>query len=136
MTTFDPIQNVEHRNAYIKECRQKAWGYACHADWISKDLDLMLAQYKKLQDEGNMLDADIKELKNAIDEHTVDNRNKRKALQERRNEIGPQMQSLMGLMPYGQKTMQELLRNVELQLGLAKHAETWEWKESQPQERS
>jgi hypothetical protein len=39
MTTFTIGQQQNHRHAFIKECRQKASGAACHADWIAKQVD-------------------------------------------------------------------------------------------------
>ena len=65
--TFSTLQQSEHREAFIKECRQKAWGAACHADWVSKGVDELLAQYQKLEEEDRTLEADIKEAEIAID---------------------------------------------------------------------
>ncbi len=72
--TFTALQQIEHRKAFIDACRQKAWDCACHADFISKELDQVMAHYKRLQEEDGTLAADIKELENALDAHTVDNR--------------------------------------------------------------
>jgi hypothetical protein len=52
-------QQKEHREAFIKECRQKAWNAACHADWISKELDILLAEFTKLQEEDATLEGEI-----------------------------------------------------------------------------
>jgi hypothetical protein len=76
--TFTDDQQQEHRAAFINECRQKAWGAAAHADWISKGLDGLMAEYVKLKEEDNTVDADIKEAEAAIDSHTVDNRTKQR----------------------------------------------------------
>jgi chromosome segregation ATPase len=127
--TFTEKQQKDHRAAFIEECRQKAWGAACHADWISKSIDELLARYTKLQEEDRTLEADIKELASAIDSHTVDNRNKRKALQERRNALVPQMQAIAKSAQQGQQVMANLLQSVESNLALAAHAEKWSWKE-------
>jgi len=49
--TFTEEQQKEHRAAFIKECRLKAWSAACHADWINKQLDKIFAEYTKLKEE-------------------------------------------------------------------------------------
>jgi hypothetical protein len=46
--------------AFIDECRQKAWGAACHADWISKGVDDIMAHYQKLQPEDRALEEAIR----------------------------------------------------------------------------
>jgi hypothetical protein len=68
-------QQHQHRDAFIQECRQKAWGALCHAEWISKNLDDLLALYQKFQAEDAGLADQIKETE--IDYHTVENRTKR-----------------------------------------------------------
>jgi chromosome segregation ATPase len=90
-------------------------------------MDHVLEQYKKLQDRDRTLEADIKELASAVDSHTVDNRNKRNALQERRNHIAKRYRYAKSAQQ-GPKAMQQLLQSVESELALAAHAETWEWK--------
>ena len=127
--TFTDKQQKDHRAAFIHESRQKAWGAACNADWIAKSLDELMAQYKKLQEDDRTLEADIKELEGALDSHTVDNRNKRKALQEKRNNLTKVFQTLAQNMQLGQQTMRQLQQTIETNLQLAKHAETWAWKE-------
>jgi DNA anti-recombination protein RmuC len=127
--TFTEKQQKEHRVYFINECRQKAWGAACHADWISKSVDKLLAHYQKLQAEDLTLEADSKELASALDAHTVDNREKRKAIQGRRDQLTQQMQATAQSAQQGQKAMQQLLQSVESNLELAKHAEDWKWKE-------
>ena len=41
--TFTKPEQDKHRKAFIDECRQKSWGAACHADWISKGVDDVMA---------------------------------------------------------------------------------------------
>ena len=41
--TFTKPEQTKHRKAFIDECRQKAWGAACHADWIAKGLEGLTA---------------------------------------------------------------------------------------------
>ena len=82
--TYTDNQQKEHRAALIEECRQKAWAAACYADRVGKSVDQLVADYKKLQEEDRTLEADIKELSSALDSHTVENRNNRKALIIRR----------------------------------------------------
>jgi hypothetical protein len=72
--TFTEAQQRDHRKAFIHECRQKAWGALCHAEWISKNLDDLLALYQKFQAEDDGLATSIKEAEKAVDYHTVENR--------------------------------------------------------------
>ncbi len=127
--TFTDDEQKLHRDLFIEECRQKAWGAACNADWIGKQMDELMAQYQKLKDEDAALDAEIKALETALDGHTKDNRDKRKALQERRDNLARTMQVLGQNAAEGQKAMKNLYASVETNLALAKHAEEWEWKE-------
>jgi len=127
--TFTEKQQKEHRAAFITECRQKAWGAACNAEWIGKQMDELMAQYTKMQEEDGSLEGEIKTLEAALDSHTKDNREQRKALQERRTRIASQMQALANNATEGQKAMQNLYASVETNLALAKHAEEWSWKE-------
>lgn len=129
MATFNEKQEKEHRQRFIEECLQKAWSAACHADWISKGIDGVLEQYQKLQEEDKRLEAAIQAADLAIDAHMKDNREKRKTLQERRNAVAKEMQLLITNAQEGQRAMQQLFQSVESSLALAKHAETWEWKE-------
>ena len=71
------------------------------------------------------------QIKGAIDSHIKDNRDARKQLQERRNVLAKQMEELGKAAENGQAIANSLCQNVESQLALAKHAETWEWKEAQ-----
>jgi seryl-tRNA synthetase len=132
MSTFSEKAQNAHRNSFIDECRYKAWAAACNADFVSKSIDKLLGDHGRLKQEDDQLAADIKELEKALDSHTVDNRNKRKTLQERRNAIGKQMEFLVKTAQQGMGAMQQMLANVETNLDLAKHAETWEWKEAEP----
>jgi hypothetical protein len=138
MSTFSAAQQTKHRKAFIEECRQKAWGATCHADWISKNVDELLAHYNKLQDEDRTLEADIKELGLALDYHTVENRQKRKDKQERRNTLAKEMQLVAQNAQRGTQAMQQLVQSAESALQLAAHADTWEWKEveTQPEEKA
>jgi hypothetical protein len=129
--TFTEKQQEKHRNAFIEECRQKAWGAACHAEWISTQLDKLVADYGKLKAEDDKLAEEIKALETAVDSHTKDNRDKRKALQERRNGLAPRMHVIGASVQEGQKAANSLYAGIESSLALAKHAETWEWKEAE-----
>jgi hypothetical protein len=82
---FPKPEQAKHRKAFIEECRQKAWGAACHADWISKGVDDIMAHYQKPLAEHRACEEAIKAAEVAVDYHTVENRNERKAFQERRN---------------------------------------------------
>jgi len=127
--TFTDNQQHQHREAFIAECRQKAWGALCHAEWISKNLDDLLALYQKFQDEDRKLIAEMKIAETAIDYHTVENRTKRKAMQERRNKLAQDMKALGENIGRGQQSLAQIHQSVETNLQLATHAETWEWKE-------
>jgi hypothetical protein len=129
MSTFTQADQSKHRKAFIEECRQKAWGAACHADWISKSIDELLAHYQKLQEEDHTLEADIKEAENAIDYHTVDNREKRKKMQGRRNQAAQEMKVIAESAQRGQQAMAQLRQSFESALQLATHADKWEWNE-------
>jgi hypothetical protein len=69
VVTHTDTQLQEHRKAFINECQQRVCGAPCRADWISKGVDQILADYKKLQEEDRTLEADIKELASAIDNY-------------------------------------------------------------------
>jgi hypothetical protein len=130
MVTFTAEQQKEHRDAFIKDCRQKAWGAACNAEWIGKQLDELMAQHEKLQKEDHDLEEQIKTLDNAVDYHTKANREKRKALQERRNVLAKSMEAIGQRASQLQRGIQQRYANVEQNLALALHAEKWEWKEA------
>jgi hypothetical protein len=127
--TFTDKQQKEHRKAFIHECRQKAWGVLCHAEWISKNLDDLLALYQKFQAEDAGLAESIKEAETTIDYHTVENRTMRKAMQERRNKLPQDMKALGENIGHGQQSLAQIHQSVDTNLSLATHAETWSWKE-------
>jgi hypothetical protein len=128
--TFTSEQQEKHRKDFIDDCRQKAWSAACHAEFVAKGLDDVLAHYEKLKKEDTELEAKIKEAEKALDYHTVENRQKRKVMQERRNALFTQMAFVTENHKEGQRALQNLYQSIESNLALAKHAETWEWKES------
>jgi uncharacterized protein HemX len=128
---FDVYENTTCKEAFIKECRQKAWSARCHADWIAKGLDAVVAEYTKRQEDDRKLEEEIKALETALDYHTVENRKKRKELQVQRNTITEQIKILGNHMQLGQKAIMELQQSLETNLSLAKHAETYEWKEAE-----
>jgi phosphoenolpyruvate carboxylase len=122
--TFTKPEQTKHRKAFIDNCRQKAWGAACHADWLAG----ITSHYEKRQAEDCALEEAIKAAELAVDYHTVENRNKRKAMQERRNTLAQQMK-VISENAQGQRSLQQLYASVESNLELAKHADEWEWKE-------
>jgi hypothetical protein len=129
--TFTPEQQQQHREDFIEDCRSKAWGAACNADYVGAQHERLMADYEKLQKEDADLEAQIKALDSALDYHTKDNREKRRILQERRNTVTKQKDALLGAAAQLQQGMRQLYANVENNLMLAKHAEAWEWKEVQ-----
>lgn len=122
---FTAEEQQEHRAAFIRECRQKAWGAACHADFIGKQLDDLTAEYAKAKAEDNQFAADIHASETALDYHTVENRDKRKEMQARRTYLSKVMEAIGANMGQGQKVMQGMLQSVESNGALAKHAEGW-----------
>lgn len=132
--TFTKPEQQNHRKVFIQECRQKAWSAACHANWIGDQLDKLIEDYGKLKKDDETLEGEIKTLETALDYHTVENRNKRKILQERRNALAKQMEAVGAAMQQGQRGLNELHQSIEANLQLATHAETWEWKEAQQAE--
>jgi hypothetical protein len=123
--TFTPEQQEKHRRAFIDECRQKAWSAACHTDFIAKSLDELLADYAKMKEADEKLAEEIKTLENALDSHSKDKRDKRKTLQERRTGLSKRMEFLLMSHQQGQQALASLNQNIETNLALAKHAETW-----------
>jgi hypothetical protein len=56
-------------------------------------------------------------------------KNNRKPLHDRRDALEKAMNALQENMRQGQQAINGLYQSVEASLQLAKHAETWEWKE-------
>jgi hypothetical protein len=79
--TFTDKEQKEYRASFINECRQMAWSAACHADFIGKSLDELLADYTKLNVADDKLTKEIKTFEHALDSQSKDNRDKRKTLQ-------------------------------------------------------
>ncbi len=122
------------REAIIHDCRQKAWGALCHAEWIQKTSTTCSQLYQKFQAEDTGLAASITEAETAIDYHTVENR-KRKAMHERRNKLAQDMKALGENIGCGQQSLAQIHQSVETNLSLAAHAETWSWKEVEAQQK-
>jgi lipid II:glycine glycyltransferase (peptidoglycan interpeptide bridge formation enzyme) len=86
----------------------------------------------KLQEQDGKLEAEINTLALAVDSTTKDNRDKRKALQEKRNSLTKQIQLAAESHKEGQRVLANLYQSAEGSLALARHAESWEWKEVAP----
>jgi hypothetical protein len=127
--TFTDEQQQAHRAAFINECRQKAWGAACHADFISASLADLLAQHEALENEDRTLHQELK----TTDYATEENRNRRKAIQERRNDIPKTLGNLKKGILSGQQVLSTLFQSIDTNLALAAHAEAWSWKAVPPQ---
>jgi chromosome segregation ATPase len=125
MASFTDEQQTLHRDLFVEECRQKAWGAACHADWIAKQLDTLVADYTKLEVEQGRVDEEIK----ATDYKTPESRDKLKALQARRDALPARLTALKKNMQQVQQVLSGLYQNIEVNLQLATYAETWAWKE-------
>jgi len=89
-----------------------------------------MAQYKQMKKMDAEYEAELKTLETAIDSHTKDNRDKRKALQEQGNTLAHQMEFLGKSTAEAHAAMQQLYANAEQNLALAAYAETWEWRET------
>jgi hypothetical protein len=74
---FTPKQQKEHREAFVKDCRQRAWAAACRAEWISTQINKLIEDYGKLKAEDEKVEGEIKTIETAVDYHTVENRAKR-----------------------------------------------------------
>jgi hypothetical protein len=64
--TFSNEQQQLARDLFIEECRPKAWGAACNADYVGNQHDKPMADYEKLQKEDAELEVEIKALDSAI----------------------------------------------------------------------
>jgi hypothetical protein len=129
MARFTEKQQKAHRQGFIDDCMDKAWGAACHADWISKSLTELVTEYQKLQAEDKALEAQITANAEGFNGHTVANRNKRNELQKRRNAIANTMKLVATNSQKGAETMQRLLDSVDQNLLLADFAKDWSWTE-------
>ena len=69
-----------------------------------------MAEYEKLRPKTAEFEADIKALETAADYHTVENRNKRKELQERRNAIAKAIGAIGQNMQQGQRAYRGSIR--------------------------
>jgi hypothetical protein len=125
--TFTEDQQKKHRNAFAEECRQKAWGAICHAEWIGKQLERQIGTYQKMQVEDHELGRQIKESESALDYHTVENRAKRKELQERRNKLAMNMKALAENAKQGEQSMTHLVQSADTNMQLAEFAQGWSW---------
>jgi hypothetical protein len=47
--TFTAEQQQWHRAAFIDDCRQKACGATCNANWVGAQLDRLIESYGKLK---------------------------------------------------------------------------------------
>jgi hypothetical protein len=88
-----------------------------------------MAHYQKLQAEDRAVEEAIKAADTAVDYHTLEYRNKRKSMQERRNTLAQQMKLISQNAQQGQRSLEQLCASMESNLALAKHAEAWEWRE-------
>jgi chromosome segregation ATPase len=127
MNRFSDGEQIEHRESFIKDCMQKAWGAACHADWIQKSLDKLLAHYQSLKAQDRELDERMKTNADGVNGHTKENRNLRADLQKQRSGIDRQMRLIAQNVQQGATTMQKMLDSVDQNLLLADHAKGWSW---------
>lgn len=92
-------------------------------------MDKLVVAYEKLRAEDGALAKEIEISEAALDNHTYDNRMKRKGAQERRDAIKEQSAALATEMRQGQEAIVRLQANAENNLALAQFAEDWELKE-------
>lgn len=136
MATFTSTQQLEHRTQFIEECRQKAWGAACHAEWISKNMDRLHERYNKLHADDTLLKGDLEKIAADPDKYSPENRAKKRDIESRREQLAADMKAIAPHAQEGQKALMNLRNSIESALELAKHAETWTWKEveAEPEE--
>jgi hypothetical protein len=67
-----------------------------------------MAHYQKLQAEDRAPEEAIKAAETAVDYYAVENRNKRKSMQERRNTFAQQMKFIGENAQQGQQSLQQL----------------------------
>lgn len=131
MARFSEAQQKVQRHAFIADCMEKAWGAACHAAWMQKNLNELIAHYQKLQAEDKELEGEIKTNADALDYHTVENREKRATMMKKRTNIANQMKLIATNTKDGAAAMQRLLDSVDQNLLLAEHAKDWSWIEKE-----
>jgi hypothetical protein len=90
-----------------------------------------MAEYTDREKEHRTLGDENKALEGAPDRHTVESRNKRKAIQKQRDALLRAMKAIGENVQQGNRAIAELHRSVESNLALAKHAEEWGWAEAQ-----
>jgi hypothetical protein len=129
---FTDDQQQKHRDAYIEETRQKAWGAACHADWIAQGLDHAMVVYTDLKKRSDENLEEQKRLKDGLDSHTDENQAKRKQLRDEREAVEQKIAEITKNIQQGQLLLQQLYQSVETNLELAEHCKTWSWKEADP----
>ena len=95
-----------------------------------KGVDQLAAETEKRQKEDGEREAAIKAAETAVDFHTVENRNKRKVMQERRHTLAREIGLISENLKLGQQSLQGLYQSNESNLELAKPAEGWSWKEA------
>jgi hypothetical protein len=131
MARFNQKEQTGHRKSFIDDCTRKAWGAACHAAWMEKSLNELIAHYQALQAEDKGLEAEAKANAEGFDGHTVENRHKRAEMQKKRTDIGNQMKLVAKNTQEGAVAMQRLLDSVDQNLLLADHAKDWSWIEKE-----
>jgi hypothetical protein len=128
--TYTTEEQNEFRAAFIKEARQKSWGAICNADMLRAILDAGRTEYTKLEERVAALNAEIDASEKAVDYHTVENREKRKALTLDRNTLSNDlMPALTTEMQRMAKQHQQLLANAEMNFRLEAHAKEFSVKE-------
>ena len=60
--TFEHEEQTQHRDAFIHECRHKAWSAACHAEWVANGIERLTADKVKLCFQSVLRDAGIQRL--------------------------------------------------------------------------
>ena len=131
MARFNDKQQASLRANFIDDCHGKAWGASCHASWMQKSLNELIAHYKKLQIDDHELEAKINSLEDALDYHTVENRQKRAELSKNPTNINNQMKLVAKNTQEGAVALQRLLDSVDQNLLLADYAKDWSWVEKE-----
>jgi hypothetical protein len=131
MAIFTKEQNAEARAKFINECRVNAWSAAVHADWSSKITDNTFKQVEALDAEEKHIKDEIEKIKAEPEYHKVENRNKVKELSKAIPAIHVKRSSYMKMLEDAHNRIKNLYQTIEVNLKLAEHAETFEWKENE-----
>lgn len=124
---FTPEQNERYRAVFVEESYQKAWGAVCNAELIGKNMLEVVEKMKEVDDEKNKLIIERDEIRNGLEAHTPENRDKVNELGARITHLANQEGKLKKYFEGGNRAATELHQTALTNLGLAEFALTWTW---------